>query len=260
MVRMPSLSGPDEVGGTVLVIDRDPYIADLIETYLVKRGYNVMKAHGADEAFAMAVQERPSAITLDVILEGTDGFDLLHRLKEEPKTTDIPIIVLSIVCDEGRSCRLGAANYLEKPIDHSRLLGMIDDLVGSKSSPVALVVDDERDVVRLLSETLRKKGFAVMAAYDGAEAIAALDQRLPDIIITDLKMPKIDGYELVKRVKTTPEWADIPILVMTAYRIDPARIDVLDLATYHLNKPVTPEAIAEQVADMLDRKTEAVPS
>jgi CheY-like chemotaxis protein len=219
-----------------------------------------MKAYTADEAFAIAVREKPSAITLDVILEGTDGFDLLHRLKEEPATTDIPIVVLSIVCDEGRSCRLGAANYLEKPIDHGRLLGMIDELVGSKTSPVALVVDDERDVVRLLSETLRKKGFAVIAAYDGAEAIAALDQHaLPDIIITDLKMPKVDGYELVKRVKTTPEWADVPILVMTAYRIDPARIDVLDLATYHLSKPVTPEAIAEQVADMLDRKTEAVP-
>ena len=260
MVRMPSLAGPDAVGGTVLVIDRDPYIADLIETYLVKRGYSVVKASNAEEAFNVAVREKPSVITLDVILEGTDGFDLLHRLKEEPATADIPIVVLSIVCDEGRSCRLGAANYLEKPIDHSRLLMMIDDLVGSKDSPVALVVDDDRDVVRLLSETLRKKGFAVMAAYDGAEAIAALEQRLPDIIITDLKMPKVDGYELVQRVKTTAAWADIPVLVMTAYRIDPARIDILDLATYHLNKPLSPEAIAEQVAAMLDRRTEEVAS
>ena len=203
---------------------------------------------------ATALRIKPGAITLDVILEGTDGFDLLHRLKEEPTTSKIPVVVLSIVCDEGRSCRLGAANYLEKPIDHGRLLDMIDQLVGGVSSPVALVVDDDRDVVKFLSETLRKKGFAVIGAYDGAEVIAALGQRLPDIIVTDLKMPKVDGYELIQKVKTTPQWADIPIVVMTAYRIDPERIDILDLATYHLNKPLSPEAIAEQVGALLERK------
>ena len=255
LVRMPELAGPDQVEGTVLVIDRDPYVADLIETYLVKRGYSVVKAHTADEAFDIAKRTHPGAITLDVILEGTDGFDLLHRLKEEPSTAKIPVVVLSIVCDEGRSCRLGAANYLEKPIDHGRLLDMIDQLVGGVSSPVALVVDDDRDVVKFLSETLRKKGFAVIGAYDGAEAIASLEQRQrPDIIVSDLKMPKVDGYELIQKVKTTPEWADIPIVVMTAHRIDPARIDIVDLATYHLNKPLSPEAIAEQVGALLEAK------
>jgi signal transduction histidine kinase/DNA-binding response OmpR family regulator len=260
IVRTPSLEGPDAVDGTVLVVDRDPYVADLIETYLVKRGYSVVKAHTADEAMAIAIRIKPGAITLDVILEGTDGFDLLHRLKENQITSEIPVVVLSIVCDEGRSCRLGAANYLEKPIDHGRLLEVIDHLVGGISSPVALVVDDDRDVVRLLSETLRKKGFAVIGAYDGAEAIASLKQRLPNIIVTDLKMPKVDGYQLIQKVKTTDAWADIPIVVMTAYRIDPERIDILDLATYHLNKPLTPEAIAEQVGALLERKGVGVKS
>jgi DNA-binding response OmpR family regulator len=260
IVRTPSLEGPDAVDGTVLVVDRDPYVADLIETYLVKRGYSVVKAQTADEAMAIAIRIKPGAITLDVILEGTDGFDLLHRLKENQTTSEIPVVVLSIVCDEGRSCRLGAANYLEKPIDHGRLLEVIDHLVGGISSPVALVVDDDRNVVRLLSETLRKQGFAVIGAYDGAEAIASLKQRLPDIIVTDLKMPKVDGYQLIQKVKTTDAWADIPIVVMTAYRIDPDRIDILDLATYHLNKPLTPEAIAEQVGALLERKRVGVKS
>ena len=116
------------------------------------------------------------------------------------------------------------------------------------------MVDDDRDVVKFLSETLRKKGFAVIGAYDGAEAVASLAQRRPDIIVTDLKMPKVDGYELIQKVKTTPEWADIPIVVMTAHRIDPERIDIVDLATYHLNKPLSPEAIAEQVGALLEAK------
>jgi signal transduction histidine kinase/DNA-binding response OmpR family regulator len=260
MVRMPSLEGPDEVGGTVLVIDRDPEVADLIEKYLQRRGYDVVKAHTADEALAVALTVQPRAITLDVILHEGDGFDLLHRLKERPETKDIPVVVLSIVCDEGKSCRMGAANYLEKPIDQGRLLKIIDEIVGSISSPVALVVDDDRSVVKVLSETLRKKGFAVVAAYDGNEAVAALEQRIPDIIVTDLKMPKMDGYDLIQRVKTTPEWAEIPILVMTAHRIDRDRIDILELAAHRLHKPFSPELIADEVEALIMGTQAEVPA
>jgi len=251
LVRTPSLEGPDSVGGTVLVIDRDPDVADLIEAYLVKRGYDVVKAHTADEALVIALKVRPRAITLDVILDEGDGFDLLHRLKEHDETRDIPVVVLSIVCDEGKSCRMGAANYLEKPIDHNRLLSMIDDIVGGVDSPVALVVDDDQSVVKVLSETLRRKGFAVVAAYNGLEAVAALGKRIPDIIVTDLRMPKMDGYELIQRVKTTPEWVEIPILVMTAHRLDRSRIDVLHLATQYMRKPFSPELIADEVEMLL---------
>ena len=258
MVRTPSLEGPDEVGGTVLVIDRDPEVADLIETYLQRRGYDVVKAHSADEALALALKVKPRAITLDVILDEGDGFDLLHRLKERAETRDIPVVVLSIVCDEGKSCRMGATNYLEKPIDQGRLLKIMDEIVGSVSSPVALVVDDDRDVVRVLSETLRSRGFAVVAAYDGTEAIAAMSQRIPDIIVTDLKMPRMDGYELIQRVKTTPEWAEVPILVMTAHRIDRDRIDILELAAHRLHKPFSPELIAEEVAALIGGTREEV--
>ena len=252
MVRIPLLEGPDGfTGGTILVVDRDPEVADLIDTYLTRRGYGVVKAHTADEALVAALRYKPRAITLDVILDEGDGFDLLQRLKDSPDTCNIPVVVLSIVCDEGRSCRMGAANYLEKPIDQSRLLTMIDDIVGKVSSPVALVVDDDRDVVKLLSETLRRKGFAVAMAYDGTEAIASLEQRVPDIIVTDLKMPKMDGYELIQRVKTTAGWAHVPIVVMTAHRIDPERIRLLDLAAHLLNKPITLEGIAAEVEAVL---------
>ncbi len=124
-------TGPDgPATGTILVVDRDDDVADLIGTYLARHGYDVVKAHTADEALVAALRYKPRAITLDVILDEGDGFDLLHRLKDSPDTADIPVVVLSIVCDEGRSCRMGAANYLEKPIDQSRLLSMIDDIVG----------------------------------------------------------------------------------------------------------------------------------
>jgi CheY-like chemotaxis protein len=219
----------------------------------------VVKAFNADDALLQALKVKPRAITLDVILDEGDGFDLLHRLKEHAETRDIPVVVLSIVCDEGKSCRMGAANYLEKPIDQARLLKMIDEIVGSASSPVALVVDDDRDTVRVLSETLRKKGFAVVAAYDGTEAIAALEQRgVPNIIVTDLKMPKMDGYDLIQRVKKTPQWAEVPIVVMTAHRIDRSRVDVLELAAYRMHKPFSPELIAEEVGELIAARVQGV--
>ena len=254
MVRTPSLLPPEQVGGTVLVVDRDPDVADLIATYLIKRGYEVVKAHTADEALALAIRVRPRVITLDVILEGADGFELLQSLKDHEETANIPVVVVSIICDEGRSCRLGATDYLEKPIDQQRLIEIIDPIVGSVASPVALVVDDDHSIVRVLSQSLRRRGFTVAAAYDGEEALAAIELHKPDIIITDLRMPRMDGYELIRRVKTAPEWHDIPIVIMTAHRIDRERIDILNLAEGRLSKPFSPELIAEQVEALLDRQ------
>jgi DNA-binding response OmpR family regulator len=187
----------------------------------------------------------------------SDGFvagSIAARTVAARSPAEIPVVVLSIVCDEGRSCRLGAASYLEKPIDQRRLLSMIDEIVGSVDSPMALVVDDDADVVGMMSKTLRSKGFAVAGAYDGVEAIAAIEQRIPDIIIADLKMPRMDGYDLIQKVKTTPEWADVPIVVMTGHGIDRSRIDVLDLAVTSLQKPFSPQDIADEVAALLESK------
>lgn len=254
LVRTPYVQGPAAVGGKVLVVDRDPEIAALIETYLSKRGYNVIKAHSGAEALEVALRERPIVITLDVILDDTDGFELLQELKNHPETEGIPVVVLSIVCDEGRSCRLGAADYLEKPIDQKRLLRTIDSLVGTIASPLVLVVDDDRSIVKLLTDTLRRRGFAVAAAFNGREAVASIQKRKPDIMLLDLKMPEMDGYQVIQSVKSHPDWMDIQIVVMTAYRIDPDRVDILKMAAGQLAKPLTADEIAERVESLVRRR------
>jgi DNA-binding response OmpR family regulator len=258
LVRTPYLQGPSAVGGKVLVVDRDPEIADLIETYLVKRGYAVLKAHTAAEALEVALREEPLVITLDVILDDADGFELLQQLKDHPETENIPVVVLSIVCDEGKSCRLGAADYLEKPIDQTRLLRTIDSLVGTIASPVALVVDDDRSIVRALTDTLRRRGFAVAAAFNGREALASIATRKPDVILLDLKMPEMDGYQVIQAVKSHPEWKDIQIVVMTAHRIDRDRIDILKMAATQLSKPLSPADIAERVENLVRRRFDTI--
>ncbi|MDY0087945.1 MAG: response regulator [Coriobacteriia bacterium] len=248
LVRKPELEGPlDSAGGLVLVIDRDPNTCDLIGTYLRKRGYDVEYAHDAADAHEKALRLRPRAITLDVMLEEEDGFELLHQLKEDPDTRDIPVVVLSVVCDEGRSLRLGAADYLEKPIDHERLTRVVDDLIGGQDAPLVLVVDDDRDIVGVMSNMLRAKGFSTIAAYDGQEAMAAISEHRPDLVLLDLHMPVMDGYQVMQEVKSNKDTRDIPIVVMTAYRIDRNRTDLLALAADQLHKPFAVEDLVERV-------------
>ena len=251
LVRTPGVEGAGTSGGLVLVVDRDPEVVALIETYLAKQGYAVAKAFSAEEALSMARELRPRVITLDVMLEDGDGFDLLQRLKDTPETADIPVLVLSIVCDEGRSCRLGASEYLEKPIDKERLIGVVNSIVGAVASPVVLVVDDDRDIVDVLRRTLLGNGFSVICAYDGAEAMAAIGRTRPHLILLDLKMPVMDGYQVIEQVKTAEETKDIPIVVMTAHQIDRARTDILRLAETRVDKPFSAEDLVTQIETLL---------
>lgn len=252
LVRTPAVEGP-ATGGKILVIDRSPEIANLIEIYLRKHGYEVIKAYSADDAMEKAVQHRPQAITLDVMLEGVDGFDFLQRLKERSETSSIPVVILSIVCDEGKSWRLGAANYLEKPINPERLVTIMNDLLGSVSSPLVLVVDDDKNIVDVLCRTLKNSGFAVASAYNGLEAMVAIEQTRPDLILLDLRMPQMDGYQVIEAVKKSEATSGIPIVVMTAYHFDGEKTDILSMAAEHVSKPFKADVLAEKLADLVSK-------
>jgi len=252
LVRTPQVKGPGNTGGTVLVVDENTEAAALIEHYLSKSGYTTITASTTREAFELAVAEMPVAITLDVMIEDGHGFELLHKLKNTPMTRNIPVVVLSIACEEGKSQRLGAMSYLEKPIDRTRLLSVIDDLVGQVSSPVILVVDDNRNVNDLICGALRSQGYAVISAYDGCEAMAAVAAEHPDLVLLDLRMPRMDGYEVLSRLKGDPATSDLPVVVMSAYSIDPERADALELAAGCIEKPVDEASLLERIKAAVD--------
>jgi PAS domain S-box-containing protein len=252
LVRTPEVEGPLEAtGGKVLVIDADPDAAALVENYLARHEYDVIKAYSAAEALTKAAEEHPDVITLDVVLKDMDGFELLQKLKDDPATASIPVVVLSVVCDEGRSCRLGASRYLEKPIDKERLVKIINDTLGPVSSPVVLVVDDDRDIVDVLKRTLQGKGYSVATAYNGREAMVAVERDLPDLILLDLKMPEMDGYEVIHTLKTRVTTRDIPIIVMTAHQLDADQIHLIEMTAAQVAKPLEATSLAEEIADML---------
>ena len=252
LVRTPSLEGPlGSPGGRILVVDESEEAANLIETYLTRRGYEVIKAFSSEEAWDRALQMRPRVVTLDVMLGEGAGFELLTHLKADERTADIPVVVLSIICDEGKSSRLGATGYLEKPINKERLIEIVDGLVGSVASPVALVVDDDRTIVDVLSRTLKQRGFAVMSAYDGKEAMAAVEGTRPHIILLDLRMPVMDGYEVLTALKADPETAGIPVVIMSAYNFEADRADVLKLADVCTCKPFDVEEFVTSIEEAI---------
>jgi PAS domain S-box-containing protein len=254
-VRTPELEGPlGSPGGRILVVDNSEDVANLIATYLSRRGYEVVKAFNAQEAWEYAVEFEPRVITLDVMVDEGAGFGLLQHLKADDRTRDIPVVVLSIICDQGRSERCGAADYLEKPINKEQLISVIDGLVGSVASPVVLVADDDRMIVDLLTHTLKQRGYTVMAAYDGKEAMAAVERCRPDAILLDLRMPVMDGYEVLETLKANTETAEIPVVIMSAYQIDYERANILRLASQLVGKPFDVEQFVSHVESVMSEE------
>jgi PAS domain S-box-containing protein len=206
----------------VLVIDDDPMVADLLRRTLVKDGYRVDYAENGEKGLQLARQLRPDAITLDVMMPGMDGWQVMTRLKSDPELADIPVILLSIVNDRKTGFALGATEYLTKPFDRERLTAVLGRISKKRGSRLALVVDDIADNRELLRNALEADGWTVEEAANGLEALERVEQRRPDTILLDLMMPEMDGIAFVERLRASERNRAIPVLVVTAKEITPA--------------------------------------
>ena len=197
----------------MLVIDDDPAVRDLMQRFLGKEGYRVVPAPGGDDGLRLAREMTPDAITLDVMMPGMDGWAVLSELKSDPVTADIPVIMLTIVDDRNLGYTLGAADFLTKPIDRERLLSVLERY--RRAAPV-LVVDDDPAMREVLRRTLQAAGYAVVEAENGRMALERLREVVPGIVLLDLMMPEMDGFEFVDEVRRHETWRAIPIAVLTA--------------------------------------------
>jgi PAS domain S-box-containing protein len=205
----------------VLVIDDDALVADLLRRTLVKDGYRVEYAENGEKGLQLARQLRPDAITLDVMMPGMDGWQVLTHLKSDPELADIPVILLSIVNDRKTGFALGATEYLTKPLDRERLTSVLGRISNGRGSRLALVVDDLPENRELLRGALESDGWTVEEAGNGLEALDRLEQRRPDAILLDLMMPEMDGIAFVERLRASERNRSIPVLVVTAKDITP---------------------------------------
>ena len=210
-------SGAVAPGGAplILVIDDDITVLELPERYLVREGFAVVTAQGGIEGLKRARELRPAAITLDVMMPDLDGWTVLAAIKGDPILADIPVVLMSIVDEKNRGYSLGATDYLIKPVNREKLSAAIRKICGTDAQHVLLVDDD--DIIRKgMATALEREGWQVGEAVNGKAALEYLAGNTPDIIVLDLMMPEMDGFEFLDQMRRRPEWREIPVLVATA--------------------------------------------
>jgi signal transduction histidine kinase/CheY-like chemotaxis protein len=245
------ISAPNS--GRVLVIDDDPTQRDLIKRFLSKEGFSVRTAARGEEGLRLARELRPDAITLDVMMPGMDGWSVLSALKADRALRDIPVIMLTMVDDPARGFALGAADIATKPVDRARLSKILRKYAcPDPPCPVLLVEDDlaTREVTRTI---LQKEGWKVTEAENGRLALECMKRSRPRVILLDLMMPEMDGFEFVARVRQKHEWSSIPIVVLTAYDLDAEDRRRLNGSVETIIKKAgdTHEALLNQLRDFL---------
>ncbi len=246
--------------GVVLVIDDDPDVYELLRRTLSRHGFQVEGATVGDEGLRMAKRLKPRAITLDVMMPGMDGWTVLAHLKNDPETADIPVVMLTIMDNKNLGYAMGAAEYLTKPIDRDRLSTVLLRYRRGKEN-VALVVEDEPDSREVMRRMLESQGWQVREARNGREALEELGRGVPSIVILDLMMPEMDGFQLLDELHAKKEWKDLPVLIVTAKELtadDRARLNghvdkVLQKGSYQK------EELIEQVARMVAARVRARP-
>jgi CheY-like chemotaxis protein len=235
---------------TILVVEDDPAAAELLTRSLERGGYQVEVALDGRSAIEMARLLHPLAITLDVLLPELDGWEVLRALKTDARLRDIPVVIVSVVDDATTGYALGAVDYLVKPVDRDALLRRLDQLRDGKTAraPRVLVVEDDPSTLEVTSGFLRSGGFDVLPAAGGAEGIALARAQKPDIVLLDLMMPGLSGFDVAADLSRNPETRTIPILVLTAKeltmddkralsgqvsavlsKVSPARVDLVGL-------------------------------
>jgi adenylate cyclase len=212
----PAVPAQDGARGTVLVIDDDPTARELIAAHLASTGFAIETAANGVDGLKKVRALRPTAITLDIMMPDIDGWTVLAALKGDPVLADIPVVIVTIVDEQRRGIALGAAGYMTKPIDRDRLVAILSRYQHAIEPSTVLVVEDDEEQRRLVRELLGARGWVVREAANGRLALNALKEGLPDILLLDLMMPEMDGFELVAALQANPAWRDIPVVVVTA--------------------------------------------
>ena len=201
---------------TVLIIDDDIAVQEVLRETFEKAGFSVACAASGEEGLRLAKQLRPAAITLDILMPHMDGWGVLIRLKNDPITLDIPVVLVTIMDDKNLGYSLGAAEYLTKPVDRQRLVALVrKHQYGTTDCPI-LVVDDDAGNRDMMSRTLISAGYSVIEAEHGQAALTVLEQCNPRLIILDLMMPVMDGFQFMTKLREQEKWRTLPVIVVTA--------------------------------------------
>ena len=202
---------------TILVIDDDPTVHDLMRRFLTKEGFRVAIAPGGKEGIEMAKELKPDLITLDVLMAEMDGWSVLTALKADPAIADIPVIILTMFDDKEMGFALGASDYMTKPINRDRLVNVLRRHHHGGHQPCqVLVVEDEPSIRQMVRRVLEKEGWTVREAENGRAGLQAVAESKPAVILLDLMMPVMNGFDFVRELRKNKDWQEIPVVILTA--------------------------------------------
>jgi GAF domain-containing protein/DNA-binding response OmpR family regulator/HAMP domain-containing protein/anti-sigma regulatory factor (Ser/Thr protein kinase) len=241
----------------ILAIEDEPSMVTMYRRYLEQHGYAVIGVSNSQQAIEMAQRLKPHAITLDILMPDKDGWSIIQELKQNAETSDIPVIIASILSEQGKGFSLGAADYLVKPITEEELLAALKRLDGRPQTRI-LAIDDRPEDILLIRRMLEAyPRFVISEAHSGKEGLEAVHSSLPDLILLDLMMPEMDGFAVLEALKAEPATRDIPIIVVTAKTLteeDRQRLNDSTLALLSKGQ-FTEQDLLTDVANALGRMT-----
>ncbi len=216
---------PRKPAGTLplaLVVDDDDKSAELLRLQLESAGFRVERAATGEVALELAGRETPDLVTLDINLPGINGWEFLQGFRQVQQFAKIPVVIVSVIADRSRGLSLGANQVLQKPVGREQLVRALHAMgfpCSGAQSQTLLVIDDDPKAVQLLCNYLTPAGFTVLSAFGGQEGIEMARRELPDLIVLDLMMPEVNGFDVVDALKLEPGTAAIPIIILTAQSI-----------------------------------------
>lgn len=244
-------------GDKILVVDDEPDIVRLIEIHLEKEGFRVISALGGPEALRMAEEEEPSLITLDIMMEDMNGFEVLRALKDNPKTAHIPVIMLSIIADEYKCLRVGASSFLTKPIEPRKLIEVVNSLLDRKAKKKnIIVVLEDKNLAEQIGQTVGEKGFDALEVVEMADLLEKAKKKKPHLIILDLDTTSADSVKAIKALKKDKETMNIPIVALTGQGVEEAisRAEKAGADGY-LSKGFSPDSLLRSIEDIFEGKS-----
>lgn len=203
----------------ILLIEDERYNQELMERYLSKTGWKLAIAENGPRGIELAKKLRPQVICLDILMPSMDGWSVLTALKADPELANIPVVIWSLVNDHQLGYSLGAADFLVKPVQKDQLLLVMNKYIMDRTEQRVLVVEDDENASELVTRLLQKEGYSVAQANNGKIALERLQEEIPSIILLDLMMPEMDGFQFLDQIKEVPNFRAIPVVVITAKTI-----------------------------------------
>jgi signal transduction histidine kinase/CheY-like chemotaxis protein len=240
-------------GSAILVVDDDASVRQLIARHLEQDGWKTVQASNAADALQLARESRPVLMTLDIMMPDASGWWVIEKLKEDPKTAGIPVLVVSIVEDQRLVFALGASDYLAKPYERTALIEKIQRLLPQVDGKRVLIVDDDADAREMLSKILKEEHATVLTVSSGDEAMALIVASPPDLVLLDLMMPGMSGFEMVARMRANPVAANIPVMIVSAKELTAEDVLTLNghVQRFVAKGTIDPEGLTAAVRQVL---------